>query len=122
MLYNEAVKRLDSALDLLERNNSGKKHPDRIEQISKSILKAQEIVTELMVSLDFDQGGEIARNLFALYTWFNQELLAANISQDPQRLSVVRNMLNDLRSAWKEVVAKTSVERADGPVGINITG
>ncbi|MDR0597457.1 MAG: flagellar export chaperone FliS [Treponema sp.] len=123
MLYNEAVKRLDHALDLLERNNSGKKNPNRIEQISKSILKAQEIVTELMVSLDFDQGGEIAKNLFSLYTWFNQELLAANINQDPQRLSAVRNMLNDLRSAWSEIVAKNSAEGIDPPsVGLNITG
>lgn len=123
MLYNEAVKRLDHALDLLERNSSGKKNPNRIEQISKSILKAQEIVTELMVSLDFDQGGEIAKNLFSLYTWFNQELLAANINQDPQRLSAVRNMLNDLRSAWSEIVAKNSAEGIDPPsVGLNITG
>jgi flagellar protein FliS len=123
MLYNEAVKRLDHALDLLERNKSGKKNPNRIEQISKSILKTQEIITELMVSLDFEQGGEIAKNLFSLYTWFNQELLAANINQDPQRLSVVRNMLHDLRSAWSEVVAKNAAEGIGHPAtGINITG
>jgi flagellar protein FliS len=124
MLYNEAVKRLDHALDLLERNNSGKKNPNRIEQISKSILKAQEIITELMVSLDFEQGGEIAKNLFSLYTWFNQELLGANINQDPQRLSAVRNMLNDLRSAWGEIVANHSAEGIIGhpAAGLNITG
>jgi flagellar protein FliS len=123
MLYNEAVKRLDHALDLLERNDSGKKRPNRIEQISKSILKAQEIITELMASLDFERGGEIAKNLFSLYTWFNQELLAANIKQDPQRLSGVRNMLNDLRSAWSEVAAKNPAEETGYPAaGLNITG
>jgi flagellar protein FliS len=123
MLYNEAVKQLDHALELLERNNSGKKHPNRIEGISRAILKTQEIVTELMVSLDFEQGGEIAKNLFSLYSWFNQELLAANINQDPQRLSSVRNMLNDLRSAWSEIIAKNSMERVGHPsMGLNITG
>jgi flagellar protein FliS len=123
MLYNEAIKQLDHALDMLERNGSGKNRPNRIEGISKSILKTQEIITELMVSLDFEQGGEIAKNLFSLYTWFNQELLAANISQDPQRLSSVRNMLNDLRSAWNEIIAKNSVEGLGRPsVGLNITG
>jgi flagellar protein FliS len=76
-----------------------------------------------MVSLDFEQGGEIAKNLFALYTWFNQEMLAANINQDPQRLSAVRNMLNDLRSAWSEIIATTSAEGAGRPAaGLNITG
>jgi flagellar protein FliS len=123
MLYNEAVKQLDHGLELLERDGGGKKHPDRIEQISKSILKTQEIVTELMVSLDFEKGGEIAKNLFSLYTWFNQELLAANINQDPQRISSVRNMLNDLRSAWNEIITTTSAEDIGRPAaGLNITG
>jgi flagellar protein FliS len=121
MLYNEAVKQLDHALDLL--NGSGKNRPNKIEGISKSILKTQEIITELMVSLDFEQGGEIAKNLFSLYTWFNQELLAANISQDPQRIATVRNMLNDLRSAWSEIISKNSMEGIGRPsVGLNITG
>ncbi|WP_010260301.1 flagellar export chaperone FliS [Treponema primitia] len=123
MLYNEAVKQLDHGLELLERNAGGKKNPGRIEQISKSILKTQEIVTELMASLDFDQGGDIAKNLFSLYTWFNQELLAANINHDPQRISSVRNMLNDLRSAWSEIITKNSMEGIGHPaVGLNITG
>jgi flagellar protein FliS len=122
MLYNEAVKQLDHGLELLEKNGGEKKHPGRIEQISKSILKTQEIVTELMVSLDFEQGGEIAKNLFSLYTWFNQELLAANINQDPQRISSVRNMLNDLRSAWCEIIATNSMEGIGRPAaGLNIT-
>jgi flagellar protein FliS len=123
MLYNEAVKQMDHALDLLQWNNSGKTLPNKIEGISKSILKTQEIITELMVSLDFEQGGEIAKNLFSLYTWFNQELLAANINQDPQRIATVRNMLNDLRSAWSEIIAKNSMEGLGRPsVGLNITG
>jgi flagellar protein FliS len=123
MLYNEAVKQLDHGLELLERNAGGKKNPGRIEQVSKSILKTQEIVTELMVSLDFEQGGDIARNLFSLYTWFNKELLEANINQDPQRIATIRNMLNDLRGAWSEIIAKNSMEGLGQPaMGLNITG
>jgi flagellar protein FliS len=123
MLYDEAVKQLDHGLELLELNAVGKKDPGRIEQISKAILKTQEIITELMVSLDFEQGGEIARNLFSLYTWFNQELLEANIGQDPRRIADIRNMLNELRGAWNEIAAKHSAEGADRPSsGVNIAG
>jgi flagellar protein FliS len=107
MLYDEAVKHLDRGLDLLEKNMTGKKDPGKIELINKAVLKTQEIITELMVSLDFEQGGEIAKNLFALYTWFNKELLEANIKQDIRRITIIRNMLNELRGAWNEVVAKT---------------
>jgi flagellar protein FliS len=123
MLYDEAVKRLDRALELLELDAGGKKDPARIEQIGKSITKTQEIVTELMVSLDFEQGGGIAQNLFALYTWFNRELLGANISQDYKRLLTVRNMINELRGAWIETVSKTSAEGIGRPAGgVNIAG
>ena len=123
MLYDEAVRRLDRALELLAENTGGRKNPGNIEKISKSILKAQEIITELSVSLDFELGGDIAKNLFALYTWFNKELLESNISQDIHRITVVRNLLSELRSAWTEIVAKSSAEMAGKAVaGVNIAG
>ena len=123
MLYEEAVKCLDRGLELLGLNANGKKDPANIEKISKSILKAQEILTELTVSLDFDQGGEIAKNLFSLYTWFNKELLEANISQDTYRVTAVRNQINELRSAWAEITAKNGNGTAGKAVtGVNIAG
>jgi flagellar protein FliS len=123
MLYDEAVKQLDRGLELLGLNKPGKKDPGKIEQVNKSILKTQEIITELMVSLDFEQGGEIAKNLFSLYTWFNQELLEANIKQDLRRITVIRNMLYELRGAWSEIASKNPAEAAGKAVnGINIAG
>ena len=122
MLYSEGVKQLDQALQLLEMNDA-KKDPSRIEKVGKAVVKAQEIVTELMVSLDFEQGGDIAKNLFSLYTWFNRELMEANISQDARRISLVRNHLEGLRSAWQEIVATNAVEVANREVvGVNIAG
>ncbi|GHV38028.1 flagellar protein FliS [Spirochaetia bacterium] len=122
MLYDEAVKHLDRGLELIGVN-TGKKDPGKIEKISKSILKTQEIITELMVSLDFEQGGDIARNLFSLYTWFNQELLEANVHQDARRITIIRNMVNELRGAWAEIIAKNSAEINNRPVsGVNIAG
>jgi flagellar protein FliS len=123
MLYDEAVKSLDRALELLALNTGGKKNPGNIEKISKSILKTQEIVTELTVCLDFEQGRDIAKSLFSLYTWFNKELLEANIAQDIRRITAVRYQLNELRSAWAEIAAKTSPETAGKSVaGVNIAG
>jgi flagellar protein FliS len=121
MLYNEAVRQLDQALGLMELNSSGKKDPARIEKIGKSVVKTQEIVSELMVSFDFEQGGEIAKNLFALYTWFNRELMEANIGQSTQRIAGVRNLINDLRGTWQEIVMTNAAESRE-VVGVNIAG
>ena len=125
MLYDEAIKQLDSGLEQLQlyKNVSeGKKDPGKIEKTGKAIIKAQEIITELMASLDFEKGQDIAKHLFALYSWFNQELLEANINQDIQRIVTVRNMLNELRSAWNEIVGKTGDKVGNPSAGINIAG
>jgi len=123
MLYDEAVRQLNLAIEQLELSDADKKIHDRIEHISKSVMKAEEIITELMVSLDFEQGGDISKNLFALYTWFNRELLEANIAQDVKRIKVVRNMLSDLRNTWNEIASKYNADPVNREaVGLNIAG
>jgi len=85
-------------------------------------MKAEEIITELMVSLDFDNGGDIAKNLFSLYSWFNKELLEASISQDVERIKNVRKMFNELHDSWKQIVHTAEHETRKTAVGLNIAG
>jgi flagellar protein FliS len=123
MLYDEAVKQLSKAIELLKLNNTDKKDPGRIEQISKAVMKTEEILTELMVSLDFEQGGEISKNLFSLYTWFNRELLEANINKDIERMLTVKDMLSDLRSTWSQIANQYNADTPNREAaGINIAG
>ncbi|MDR0323114.1 MAG: flagellar export chaperone FliS [Treponema sp.] len=123
MLYEEAVKQLTKAIELLELNNLHKKDPGRIEQINKAVMKTEEILTELMVSLDFENGGEISKNLFSLYTWFNRELIEANISKDIDRITTVKDMLSDLKNTWSKVASQNTNEPASREaVGLNIAG
>jgi len=123
MLYDEAVKQLKTAIELLQQNQGDKKDPGKIEQIGKSIMKTEEIITELMVSLDFEQGGEISKNLFSLYTWFNRELMEANITQDIARMIAVKNMLSELRNTWSEISKNAANQpNREAQVGLNIAG
>jgi flagellar secretion chaperone FliS len=121
MLYNTAIRQLDEALFLLQTNDTGKIDPGKIEKIGKAVVKTQEIISELMVSLDFEQGGDIAVNLFSLYTWFNRELMEANINQDAKRISIVKTHIENLRNAWQEVVSSNAFETASTEIlGVNI--
>jgi flagellar protein FliS len=123
LLYDEAVKQLTRAVEFLEMENSQKKDPGRIEQINKAVMKTEEILTELMVSLDFEQGGEISQNLFSLYTWFNRELLEANIDKDIKRIIAVRDLLSDLRTTWSKIASSGAGEQSNREaVGLNIAG
>lgn len=120
MLYDEAIKELDLALEKLGEEA----RPANIEKINAAIVKAQEIVTELMASLDFDAGGDIARNLFSLYNWFNRELLQANLGKEAARIKAVRSMLDELRTAWHQIAQSAAGDGARPSVqsGVNIAG
>jgi flagellar protein FliS len=123
MLYDEAVRQLDKAIDLLdEYDQDGKKDPGKIEPIAKCVIKTQTIITELMASLDMEQGGEISANLFSLYGWFNKELFDANINHDKRRITIVRNLVSELRNTWSEAVAKTTAdEKGKEGISVNIS-
>nr|AGS52157.1 flagellar biosynthesis protein FliS [uncultured bacterium contig00049] len=123
MLYDEAIRQLNLALEMLDLKNQDAKIHEKIEPIGKAIMKAEEIITELMVSLDFDQGGDIAKNLFSLYSWFNRELMEANITQDMGRIKTVRDMFSELRDCWSQIAGKSTAEHSNREaVGLNIAG
>ncbi|MEL3909091.1 MAG: flagellar export chaperone FliS [Treponemataceae bacterium] len=119
MLYDEAIKQIGAALDLMQES---KIKPSDIEKINACILKVQEIVTELMASLDLERGGEIATNLLSIYSFFNQQLLEANIKKVSKPLVDVKGMMEELRDAWQQVIstAKPRSEQTALKMGIDI--
>lgn len=117
MLYDGAIKYLNLALDSMHATD---KH---YEAISNNIIKVQDIVTELMVSLDFERGGEISKNLFSLYVFMNRQLLEANIQKNINPINEVKALLLELRSAWVEVSERRDLESRSGQRGgVNIAG
>ena len=106
LLYEGIVKQLTAALVYIEKD--GRIVPGNIEKYGICIQKAQAIITELQVSLDMDKGGDIARNLMSLYVFFNEELLAANINHDKEKLEFVLKMVKDLTESWKQIANSTA--------------
>lgn len=99
--------------------------PKSIENFGNALQKVEDIITELQVSLDLEKGGEIAKNLMALYIYFNKELLAATISHDKKKLSFILDMMSQLRDSWITAAASTANTEtklpSDRPT-LNITG
>ncbi len=122
MLYDECIRQIKEAITCL---NDEKVRPDRIEDIHRYVVKAQDIITELMASLNMEEGGEIAENLFSLYTFFNQQLFDGNVKKDAKPLITVKGMMEELREAWLQVVNSSAAVSTDGKPassGVNIAG
>jgi flagellar protein FliS len=76
----------------------------QIEVRCEQIVKAAEMIGELRVSLDHKQGGDISKQLDALYGFMLRELYEANRTQDAGKIDVVIRMASELRDAFSQVV------------------
>ncbi len=97
MLYDGAIKFLNIALDNIE--------PMRYDVVNTNIIKAQDIITELLLSLNMNEGGEISQNLFSLYMYFKRQLLEANMRKDPEMIKQILKLMKDMRDAWDQISA-----------------
>jgi flagellar protein FliS len=84
-----------------------------IQQRSRSITKASEIINQLMLSLDHSAGGDLSRNLVELYAYMQTRLIDANTSQVDPPLAEVERLLTTLADAWRTATAPPAVSSAD---------
>lgn len=78
-----------------------------LEKQNYYIQKAQRIVTELMATLDMQQGGEVAKNLFALYGYVLNELVTANIEDQTEPIERAIRVFSELRESWATIAEST---------------
>jgi flagellar protein FliS len=106
MLYEGAIKFTKRAIIAAEN----KKVAERCENITK----AYDIILELMNTLDFEVGGEVAVNLEQLYMFITDELSRANLTGKTEHLKNVLKILETLYEGWKEAVELLKKKEAKG--------
>ncbi|HNY29716.1 MAG TPA: flagellar protein FliS [Fibrobacteria bacterium] len=82
-----------------------------------AIGKVQAGVTELTCALDFEAGGDIARNLWRLYDFMGWTLTESIVKQSDKGVRDVLKILTELRSAWQvaaEEVRKNQPQLVSG--------
>lgn len=102
MLYDGVIRFLGQAIDA----HSLPDETLRIQRMHTGILKAQNILVELRANLDFNAGGDYARNLDRLYDYHLRRLLEANIRKSVEPLEEVSRLVGELRSGWAEMLMK----------------
>jgi flagellar secretion chaperone FliS len=81
---------------------------------SVSLEKAQSIVLELIGSLDFARGGEIASRLSALYAYFATEIMTVGRSLDRAQLGRLIEMIEGLHDAWTQAAEAVAPRSRNG--------
>jgi flagellar protein FliS len=95
MLFDGLIDSLVTARGHIERGS--------IEEKNKSLMRAGRIVIGLQGALDLEKGGDLASNLYELYSYVTRRLIHVNARNDLEVLQEVYTLMNDIRQAWRDV-------------------
>lgn len=80
----------------------------RMQDAHNDLTRAQDILGELMGSLNMDVG-DVAHNLFKLYEFIQYRLIVANVRKSAEPIDDVLQLLGDLRATWAEAIRDARV-------------
>jgi len=108
MAYDGLLRFLSQARAAIELDNK--------QEMTNCLGRAQDIITELTVSLDLNY--EISGNLFALYNYMFSRVVSANLDMDKSVIDEVENLTKGLRGAWAEAAEKCAADRSRTATGL----
>lgn len=97
VLFDELLRRMRSFVSNLDGDENA------IKVRNESYARSLAILHALQGCLDFENGGEIADNLFKLYEYSRYQLLEAFRTGDASKVSSSIHAINELRTAWCEI-------------------
>lgn len=97
LLYDGAILFLNRAKVAIKENNH--------QEIYNNIVGCERIILEFMNTINFEEGGDFAAKLHALYQYFYNTLVDANMKKDIDKVQEILDHLIDLRATWKQAIA-----------------
>lgn len=101
MLYNGCIKFINQAMKAIAAED--------YEAKNTNIQKAQNIIQELMLTLD--PKIELSEQLLPLYEYAHYQLQEGNINNDVTFLQDALSFITEFRNTWKDVLKATSSEK-----------
>ncbi|WP_200763835.1 flagellar export chaperone FliS [Nitrosophilus alvini] len=98
LLYEKAILTLKETKEDIKKNDLRSK----IEHISK----VTDIINALDSSLDFEKGGEIAKNLHNLYDFIDRSLVTVHAKNDIKLIDDLIEILENLKEGWEGIESK----------------
>lgn len=97
MLYNGCIKFIKQAMKDMQKQS--------YEAKNTNIQKAQNIIRELMLTLDTKV--EISQQIMPLYEYILHQLKEGNVKNDEALLQEALTYVIEFRDTWKEVIKQT---------------
>ncbi|MBF0367976.1 MAG: flagellar export chaperone FliS [Magnetococcales bacterium] len=103
----------EGAIRFLERSIA-EKEAGELSAHKMSLRRGLCIIAELQNTLDFQEGGDLALQLFELYGFMLDRLTKANLTQDVSHIQKVIRHLTTLLEGWREAVRQVKKDGLPG--------
>ena len=94
MLYNGCLRFMKAARMAMENKE--------IEKKNENLIKAQNIISELRVTLNMEL--EVSKNMMAMYDYILRRLIEANMKNDTAILDEAEELVTGFRDTWKQAI------------------
>lgn len=105
LLYDGAIQFLNKAKMAMAEKN--------IPEIHNNIIGCENIIMEFINTVDIENGGDFAIRIQALYQYFYNTLVQANLKKDESKIDEVLRHLIDLRATWKQAIAIANSQKSE---------
>ena len=105
MLMERIIAKISMARGHMQREDVSNK--------GRLIGDAIDIISGLQASLNHKADEKIAGNFDALYDYMKRRLLLANLHNDPEILSEVSGLMQELKEAWDAIAGEVPVGDAE---------
>jgi flagellar protein FliS len=99
LLYDGAIASLRMGKEKLQAHE--------YEEKAQLLMKAHDIVSELLNTLDVERGGEIAKMLKSIYGYLLKRIMDSDFHKDIDAIDEVISHLVTLRETWQEIIQKS---------------
>ncbi len=102
VLYDQVIDSLIAAIGAIGRGD--------IEARFNATKEAADVISQLYLALDMDEGGEIAESLAGLYNYILTQLPQINFKNDPDIAEQAIKLLRPVRESWFQLDERIRAE------------
>ena len=95
MLFDGAIEAMSMTIGAIQHN--------KFELRSKQSTRSISIINGMRECLDMEAGGDLANNLYSLYSYMAKELFKASFKNDADTVQNIQTMLKDIRESWEKI-------------------
>ena len=110
IMFEHILSQLTTARGCMERIKDNRPLNEVTAKVT-AIAKAMALIGQLNGTLDMERGGEVAKNLRALYEYMLNRLTLANATNDPGLVAEVAGLVAEIKIGWDQIVTDLTMSR-----------